>query len=60
MSQDRILEIRELLFNLERRIKPLEWDLNRNQINEFKKKQLTTLKEKHVSLIGELSKLEEE
>ena len=38
MSPESISEVRELLFNLERKIKPLEWDNSRNQINEFKKK----------------------
>ena len=60
MSQERILELRELLFQLERKIKPLEWDLSRNQINEFKKKRLVMFKEQHGSLISELTKLEEE
>jgi len=50
-------EIRELLFQLERKIKPLEWDLSRNQINEFKKQQLGKLKEEHISLSNELKEL---
>jgi len=54
MSQERILELRELIFQLERRIKPLEWDANRNQINEFKKKQLKTLQEEFSTLTQEL------
>jgi len=58
MSQVRILEIREQLFILDRKIKPLEWDSNRNQINEFKLKTLGKLKEEHSSLIDELSQLE--
>jgi len=58
MSQERIMEIREQLLQLERRIKPLEWDATRKQINEFKLKQLGTLKEQHGSLIQELNGLE--
>lgn len=57
MSQERILELRELLFNLERRIAPLEWDANRNQINEFKKTQLGKLKQEHASLQREFQEL---
>ena len=60
MSQERISELRELLFNLERRIAPLEWDANRNQINEFKKAQLQRLKEEHSSLLREFQDLEQQ
>ena len=48
------IELRERLFQLERRIAPLEWDAGRNQINEFKKLQLVKLKEEHTALKGEL------
>ena len=57
MSEERIIELRELLFNLERRIKPLEWDASRNQINEYKKAQLTQLQEEHKTFIEELNNL---
>ena len=57
---ERVVELRELLFNLERRIKPLEWDASRNQINEFKKQQLQRLKEEHGSLVNELDELQKE
>tara|TARA_Y100000310_G_scaffold242934_1_gene247203 strand:+ start:2145 stop:2330 length:186 start_codon:yes stop_codon:yes gene_type:complete len=57
MSQERIMELRELLFQLERKIKPLEWDSSRNQINEFKKAQLKILKEQFTSLSEELGNL---
>jgi hypothetical protein len=57
MSDERILELRELLFQLERKIKPLEWDSSRNQINEFKKKQLGVLQEKHCTFSNELDEL---
>jgi len=60
MSKERVSELRELLFQLERRIKPLEWDSSRNQINEFKKLQLNQLKEEHIKLSTELSTLEEQ
>jgi len=57
MSQERISELRELLFNLERKIAPLEWDANRNQINEFKKATLEKLKQEQVSLQQEFQEL---
>ena len=60
MSQERISELREALFHMEKKIKPLEWDANRNQINEFKRQQLEKLKGEFVSLQEELKKLEEE
>ncbi len=58
MAQERINEIRELLFHLEKKIKPLEWDSSRSQINEFKQKQLEKLREEHKSLSSELAQLE--
>lgn len=57
MAQDRMTEVRELLFQLERKMRPLEWDLNRNQINEFKKKELARLKEQLGQLQNELTQL---
>ncbi len=57
MAPDRVNEVQELLFQLERRIRPLEWDLSKNQINEFKKQQLTQLKEQHMRLQGELAQI---
>ncbi|MEK6846288.1 MAG: hypothetical protein AABY26_05995 [Nanoarchaeota archaeon] len=54
MSNERVAEIRELLFNLERRIRPLEWDASRHQINEFKKIELVRLKEEQNALVQEL------
>ena len=59
MSQERINELRELLFNLERKIKPLEWDLSRNQINEFKKVTLEKLKTEQATFLEELQGLEQ-
>ena len=58
MSPERISEVRELLFNLERKIKPLEWDHSRKQINEFKMKTLESLKIEHQALTQELNGLE--
>jgi len=57
MSQERISELRELLFNLERKIAPLEWDASRNQINEFKKAALGKLKQEHATLQSEFQEL---
>jgi hypothetical protein len=58
MSPERISEVREMLFNLERKIKPLEWDHSRKQINEFKMKTLESLKIEHQALTQELNGLE--
>lgn len=55
MSLERVQEVRERLFQLERKIKPLEWDASRNQINEFKRMELERLKVEHQTLQGELS-----
>ncbi len=58
MSQERISEIKELLFNLERKIAPLAWDAGRDQINEFKKLELERLRGEHSKLFEELQGLE--
>lgn len=58
MPEERVTQLREQLFHLERRIRPLEWDAGRNQINEFKKQQLVKLKEEFNTLTQELSSLE--
>ena len=60
MSQERVTELQEQLFQLERRIKPLEWDSGRNQINEFKKQQLVKLKEEFNTLTQELYGMEKQ
>ena len=57
MAPDRVNEVKERLFQLERRIRPLEWDLSKNQINEFKKQQLVRLREQHMQLQGELAQI---
>jgi BMFP domain-containing protein YqiC len=58
MSKEMLSEIREKLYVLERKIKPLEWDSSRQQINEFKKVTLAKLREEHIELTAQLSKLE--
>jgi len=59
MSPERVSEIREQLFQLERKMKPLEWDASRNQINEFKRLELERLKEEQGTLLNELNELEQ-
>ena len=59
MSQERLLELRELLFQLERKIKPLEWDSSRNQINEYRKQELERLKKEHDVYTQEINGLQE-
>ncbi len=54
----RTVEIKEQLFVLERRMKPLQWDLSKNQINEFRKQQLGRLQGEHSTLTEELSNLD--
>lgn len=58
MTQERLNEIRELLFQLEKKMRPLDWDLSRNQINEFKKQELARLKEQQVKLQSEFIALQ--
>ncbi|MDP3698077.1 MAG: hypothetical protein Q8R47_00670 [Nanoarchaeota archaeon] len=58
MSEEKVIQLREQLFQLERRIRPLEWDAGRNQINEFKKQQLEKLKVEFTTLQQELHGLE--
>ena len=59
MSQEQLVELRKRLVQLERRIRPLEWDSSRNQINEFRQKEYERLKEEHVYCLGELQTLEQ-
>lgn len=59
MSQEKISELREKLVQLDRRIKPLEWDSSRNQINEFRQKEFERLKEEHARCLQELQNLEQ-
>ena len=57
MSQERVSELHVLLFELDRKIKPLEWDSSRNQINEFKQKTLDSLRTEQDTLKQELTGL---
>ena len=59
MSAERISELRERLYLLERSINPLEWDMARNQINEFKRVELAKLKAERSSLLEELKGLDQ-
>jgi hypothetical protein len=59
MSKERISELHQELTALDRRIKPLEWDANRNQINDFRKSQLKQLQEKQGTLQEELNGLQQ-
>jgi hypothetical protein len=58
MTDERIIELKELIWNLERRIRPLNWDAGRNQINEYKKQELAKLQTEHGVLEQELQELE--
>lgn len=59
MTGERIVEIRGLLLKLEKRLRQLEWDSSRNQINEYKKQELVKLKKEHEVLVNELKELEQ-
>ncbi|HIJ10752.1 TPA: hypothetical protein HA278_01720 [Candidatus Woesearchaeota archaeon] len=53
MSKERLAEIHELMYTLERRMKPLEWDLSKKQINEFQRVKLERYKKEHSELVEE-------
>lgn len=57
MSAERISQIKEQLVRLDKHIRQLDWDLNRNQINEFQKKKLGILRTEHATLTTELHQL---
>jgi len=60
---DNLEELKGRLYEKENKMRPLEWDYNRNQINPFKKQQFEVwLKEKEelVSQIKLLENVEEE
>lgn len=59
MTGERIVEIKGLLLKLEKRIRQLEWDSSRNQINEYKKQELVKLKKEHEVLVNELKELDQ-
>ena len=58
MAAERISELRERLYALQKKIGPLQWDSSRNQINEFKKLQLEKLQSEFSLLREELEGLE--
>ncbi|MBI2572311.1 hypothetical protein HYV86_00465 [Candidatus Woesearchaeota archaeon] len=58
MSAERISQLREQIIQLEKRLRQLEWDLARNQINVFQKKKLDQLRAEHTTLSSELASLE--
>ena len=59
MTAERLSELREQLFLLEKKIRPLDWDASKNQINVYKKKELERLKTEHSTLLQELNGLEQ-
>ncbi|MBI2668455.1 hypothetical protein HYX14_01300 [Candidatus Woesearchaeota archaeon] len=60
MSEQRTQEIKDRLFQLDRKIRPLEWDATRNQINDFKRQDLQRLKDEHKILTDELLGLQQQ
>ncbi len=59
MSQERVSEIRDLLFQLEGKMRPLQWDADKNQINPFKKAKLEGFISERDGLLDELNNLSE-
>ena len=57
MTQERLIELQKKLFDIEKQLKPLEWDSSRDQINEFKKVQMEKLRIEHKSLLEEINQL---
>jgi hypothetical protein len=58
MSKERISEIGLLMMELERKMRPMRWDLSRFQINEFRKKRLKEFEGEHTNLKNELEELQ--
>jgi len=58
MSKERVLEIKEQLFQLEGKIRPLQWDFDRKQINPFKSKVFKELSVQKETLQKELAEIE--
>ena len=57
MSKERATEIKETLYELNRKLLTLEWDNNRNQINPYKKMKYEQLLAEKVNLESELDRL---
>ena len=51
------MELQKRLFELDKKIKPLEWDSSRDQINEFKKLEMERLKAEFKSVSEEIAQL---
>ncbi len=54
MADERLVQVRERLISIERKLRPLEWDFSRNQINDFRKQELEKLKLEQATLQEEL------
>jgi len=57
MADERLIQVRERLISIERKLRPLEWDANRNQINDYKKQELENLRLEQTTLQEELKGL---
>jgi hypothetical protein len=58
MSKERISEIVIVMMDLEKKMRPMRWDLSRSQINEFRKKRLKEFEGEHANLKNELEELQ--
>ena len=54
MADERLTQVRERLISIERKLRPLEWDANRNQINGYRKQEFEKLKQEQTVLQEEL------
>jgi hypothetical protein len=57
MADERLVQVRERLISIERKLRPLEWDASRNQINEYRKKEFEKLRQEQVALQEELKNM---
>ncbi len=57
MADEQLIQVRERLVVVERKLRPLEWDATRNQINDYKKQELAKLRLEQTTLQEELKRI---
>jgi len=57
MANEQLIQVRERLVVVERKLRPLEWDATRNQINDYKKQELAKLRLEQTTLQEELKRI---
>ena len=58
MSKEILAELKEKLYEMENKMRTLEWDYKREQINPFKKQLFETMLKEKEELITEIESLE--